>query len=89
MAITSAQNTVAVQICGPPQEPSGRIYVKRVENIRFLWYNADMVFLERIGVLQLFGFLEDLMYAAAQEPFLLVLIGAAIISGVVYKFIRH
>ena len=57
--------------------------------MRFLRYDAGMLFLESIGVLQLFSSLEDVLQAASREPFLLVLVGAAIISGALYKFIRH
>ena len=81
-------NAGAVQICGPPQESSGGIYVKCVEYVRFLRYDAGMLFLESIGVLQFFSSLEDVMQAAAREPLLLVLLGAAIISGALYKFMR-
>ena len=56
--------------------------------MRFLRYDAGMLFLESIGVLQFFSSLEDVMQAAAREPLLLVLVGAAIISGALYKFMR-
>ena len=48
-----------------------------------------MIFLEYIGVLQFFSSLEDAMQAAVQQPLLLVLVAAAIISGALYAIIRR